>query len=120
MPYADYSYYKEAFGGTALSQQEFDSCCEKAGSYIDYLTLGKAGKNLTSSVKNAVCAAAEEICKNNGKNGIKSESADGYSVTYCTADSGSSELVRVFEAVKIYLEPTGLLYCGMNGGGESA
>lgn len=120
MPYADYTYYTEAFGGTRLSQQEFDSCCEKAQSYIDYITLGRAANNLGSSVKNALCAAAEEICKGGFGSGIKSESTDGYSVTYSDSFSQKSEISRIFDAIRIYLEPTGLLYRGMNGGGADA
>ena len=102
MPYADYTYYTEAFGGTRLSQQEFDSCCEKAQSYIDYITLGRASSALSSAVKNAVCAAAEEICKGDFAFGIKSESTDGYSVTYSDEFSHKSEVSRIFDAVRIY------------------
>lgn len=120
MPYADYTYYTDVFGGTRLSQQEFNSCCEKAQSYIDYITLGRASQNLSGEVKNAVCAATEEICKAGFAHGIKSEHTDGYSVTYSNEFSQKSEISRIYEAVRIYLEPTGLLYCGMNGGSEDA
>ena len=66
------------------------------------------------------CAAAEEICKGGFGSGIKSESTDGYSVTYSDSFSQKSEISRIFDAIRIYLEPTGLLYRGMNGGGADA
>ncbi len=121
--YVDYEYFKTVFGG-ALPEAAFPGAEAKAEAHIRYLTY--IGGDIFAEpdvdcVKLAVCAAAEVIYNNSQvagasgvAKGVKSESNDGYSVTYVAeAQDGQTaeEALRkkVYEAVKLYLLPTGWL-----------
>ena len=116
--YADYAYYKDSFGGT-LTAEEFNRYARKAERFLNYVIMGDISE--TEQVKNAVCAAAEadaEIREGvaNIPQGIKSESTDGYSVTY--KDYNADELAErekraMYKAIKQELSGTGLLYQGV-------
>lgn len=123
--YVDYLYYQE-YGGT-MSEEDFPAAERKAMAYIRYLTFINGDifeKKEVEAVKQAVCAAAD-VCyqqeqdqkKRNaeGKTGaVKSESNDGYSVSYVTEQMDgqtAEELQRkkIYDAVYLYLLPTGWL-----------
>lgn len=118
--YADYAYYTESFAGTELSAEDFDSLASKAQRFLNYVTQHKI-IDVTDSVKNAVCAAAEALNTVNRQyadipNGIKSENTDGYSVTYY--DQNEVKLITeqneaMLEAITQELSGTGLLYQGV-------
>lgn len=117
--YADYAYYKDSFGGT-LTAEEFSRYARKAERFLHYIVMGEIAE-VTEQVKNAVCAAAEAVAEiregvANIPQGIKSESTDGYSVTY--KDYNVDELAErekraMYKAIKQELSGTGLLYQGV-------
>lgn len=117
--YADYAYYKDSFGGD-LTAEEFNRYAHKAERFFNYVVMGKIS-DVTEPVKNAVCAAAEAVAEiresvQNIPQGIKSESTDGYSVTY--KDYNAEELAErekraMYKAIKQELSDTGLLYQGV-------
>jgi len=117
--YADYAYYKDSFGG-ALTAEEFNRYARKAERFLNYVVMGKISE-VTEPVKNAVCAAAEAVGGNRGGVGNipqrnKSETTDGYSVTY--KDYNADELAErekraMYKAIKQELSGTGLLYQGV-------
>lgn len=117
--YADYAYYKDSFGGT-LAAEEFNRYARKAERFLNYVIMGEISE-VTEQVKNAVCAAAEAVAEiregvQNIPQGIKSESTDGYSVTY--KDYNTDELAErekraMYKAIKQELSGTGLLYQGV-------
>lgn len=126
--YVSYDYYSQTFGGL-LSEADFNKAEARAEAVIGYLTYinGDIFAKEDNRVKLAVCAAADVIHYNqasaNGNQaaGVKSESNDGYSVTYVTeAQDGQTaeELLRkkVHEAVRVYLLPTGWLSRVVRGG----
>lgn len=93
--YADYAYYKDSFGGD-LTAEEFNRYARKAERFLNYVIMGEIPE-VTEQVKNAVCAAAEAVAEIRGgvaniPQGIKSESTDGYSVTY--KDYNADELAE--------------------------
>lgn len=121
--YVNYEYFKAAFGET-IPEAAFPVAESKAEAHISYFTYVNGdifAKPDIDRVKLAVCAAAEVIYYNNlaasGQGvakGVKSESNDGYSVTYVAeAQDGQTaeEALRkkIYEAVKLYLLPTGWL-----------
>lgn len=118
--YADYAYYKDSFGGT-LAAEEFNRYARKAERFLNYVIMGEISE-VTEQVKNAVCAAAEAVAEiregvANIPQGIKSESTDGYSVTY-NNDYNADELAErekraMYKAIKQELSGTGLLYQGV-------
>lgn len=117
--YADYAYYKDSFGGT-LAAEEFNRYARKAERFLNYVIMREIPE-VTEQVKNAVCAAAEAVAEiregvANIPQGIKSESTDGYNVTY--KDYNAEELAErekraMYKAIKQELSGTGLLYQGV-------
>ena len=119
--YVTYDFYSKTFG-SLIPEDDFPKIGAEAEAAISYLTYvnGDIFAKEDSRVKLAVCAAAEVIYnskQNNGTSrsaGIKSESNDGYSVTYVTEaqDGQTAEAAlrkKVAEAVRLYLLPTGWL-----------
>lgn len=117
-PYVDFSYYTESYGGKKLSKDDF-GCAEKHAEVVLHQITFDRVKNLSEipeEVKQAICAMAEVSYREKKKTpGVKSETIDGYSVTY--GDSGntvgsSGVLNMMYQEASTYLANTGLLYRG--------
>ena len=117
--YVNYDFYKNTFGGN-IPEDKFKAVEAQAEAHISYFTYinGDIFAKESDRVKLAVCSAAEIIYNytNNqtGGAGLRSESSDGYSVSYVTEaqDGQTSEEVlrkKVYEAIRLYLLPTGWL-----------
>lgn len=125
--YADYSYYQETFGGT-MPEAAYAAAERKAEACISYLTYlnGDIFATEDDRVKQAVCTAADVIQEDSqkrasGSAGLKSESNDGYSVSYVTEQQDGQTVEealrrKVFEAIRVYLLPTGWLSRRVKGG----
>lgn len=114
--YAEYQYYTEEFGGTAILEDDFPALAVRASREIDLITMGKiAGTEWAdnAAVKNAVCAVAEVIHADDARQsavGFKtSETVGRVSVSYQEAVPLDAQ---IYSAVKAYLFTTGLLYRG--------
>lgn len=129
--YVTYEYFKAAFGET-IPEAAFPVAEAKAEAHISYFTCISGdifAKPDVDRVKLAVCAAAEVIYYNSlassgqgAAKGVKSESNDGYSVTYVAEalDGQTAEEAlrkKVYEAVRLYLLPTGWLRRKVKTGG---
>lgn len=119
--YVDYKYYSTSFSSPPLiPEEEFGIIELKVSRFLDYITCNNV-KVVTEQVKNAVCAASEalyEVHKLYEKYlpGIKSESTDGYSVTYADFDIGKfkgEENEAMYKAILRELAGTGLLFRGV-------
>lgn len=123
--YVDYGYYQAEYGGK-MPEEAFQVAEHRAEAYIRYLTHlnGDIFSVSNDTVRDAVCAAADvyytanqecEERKAEGKAGlIRSESNDGYSVSYVVEQTdGQTEEDRIrrkaYDAVYIYLLTTGWL-----------
>lgn len=118
--YVDYEYYTDTFCGK-LDQDTFLVAERAAEAYIRYLTFpnGNIFATEDETVKNAVCAATEAYqeaaqAASGGNGPVKSETNDGYSVTYAAqgVDGETTEQLcnrKMYEAVRVYLLPTGWL-----------
>lgn len=128
--YVSYEFYSQTFG-TTIPEADFPKAEAKAEAVIGYLTYinGDIFAKEDNRVKLAVCAAAEVVhyyntqasANGNQAAGVKSESNDGYSVTYITEGQDgqtAEELLRkkIYEAVRVYLLPTGWLSRVLKGG----
>lgn len=126
--YVSYEFYSQTFGNL-IPEADFEKVEAKAEAVISYLTYanGDIFAKEDNRVKLAVCAAAETIYNNqtgsaSGSAGVKSESNDGYSVTYVAEaqDGQTAEEVlrkKVAEAARLYLLPTGWLCRKVKTGG---
>lgn len=126
-PYADYEWYTAGYGGSLLTESNFPRYARWASALIDAMTYGNITSDdyVTDVVKDATCAAAEQAYQywqanvnvDAGTGGTaKSESNDGYSITYGEVASTSSlEALKTECAglIKIYLSNTGLLFRGV-------
>lgn len=108
--YADFEYYKNNFFGRVIADEMlFNSLCIKAVAYINRITYNRiCSDDITDDIKNAVCAVCEVFAEVDGRGGIKSESNDGYSVTY---EDDKALYGRLRVAAMLYL-PQNLMYAG--------
>lgn len=118
MVYADYEYYTEQYLGNKISEADFPKYARWASKMIDRLTFDRTSKlaeeEIPDGVRDAVCSAAE--CNFDWvaekSRGVKSESNDGYSVTYTDVEGDAQAFNDILSNVRMYLLPTGLLYRG--------
>lgn len=119
--YVDYTYYTEEYGGTAIPSSSFDLLARKATLYMKKFTFRRIpDDNVPDCVKLACCEMCEAITTFNdnqvaGKT-VKSESNDGYSVTFVTEQEGQpseNALARKLYAIaQLYLAGTELMNMG--------
>jgi len=115
--YADYRYYRDEFRGKLIPETDFDRAAMSATQYINNVTFGRIGSNVTEAVKNACCAVAEVYYSGSvsprAASGITSEKVGNHSVSYSAAENISTQAKRLRSAVKLWLGSTGLLYRGL-------
>lgn len=114
-PYADYAWYRDEYFGTAIPEAAFPAFSMKASYLVDGMTAGNldAVDAVPGCVKDAVCAAAEKLYQfqQSPARGIRSESNDGYSVSY--ADASEEKAKDDARAdIRVYLGTSGLLFRG--------
>lgn len=124
--YADYDFYENTYGGTAIASADFSTFAIRASYMIDHLTFDRADAIITAdtdadkveAIKLATCAVAETIQDINDRTGqIQSEKVGSHSVTYTATPSNSlSDDARMSQAAKRYLAKTGLMYRGFESG----
>ena len=114
MPYADYDYYVNSYGGNAIAEMDFTRLSRQASAYLDALTLDKITGDWKTDerVKDACCAVADIYAWRERGGEVSSETNDGASVTYVT--SGKTIEQQAANAAALYLANTGLLYRGID------
>lgn len=114
-PYADYTWYTTEYFGTVITEKAFPALAIKASYLVDSLTAGNLLQldAVPDCVKDAVCAAAEKLYQfqQSPAKEIKSESNDGYSVSYADA-SEEKALDDARREIRVYLSTSGLLFRG--------
>ena len=108
--YADYDYYTNTYGGTALPADDFNRLIPRASVLLDQMTRGRAEAHADEDpIKMAACAVAEGLAVSEQTGGaeIASESNDGVSVAYATRGTGVWNRLRAL--ANVYLGGTGLL-----------
>jgi hypothetical protein len=119
--YADYLFYTEQFGGTAIAQSDFDRLARQASFTIDQLTFERAGSIITADDNNdlieriqlATCAVAEEIQRQDQGGAITSERVGNYAVTYAVFPAMSNQ-TRLSSTARVYLGSSGLMFRGFD------
>ncbi len=105
MLYADYRHYREVFGGSIVPEDKFRRCVSLAGKYIDRFTFGRINNpSSVDGLAECACEMAEavyELKYRDGEQAVKSESTDGYSVTYLT-ERKDGEDADAFLGRKLY------------------
>lgn len=112
MVYADYSYYKDVYGGT-MPEAEFRRQVRLASAYLDQITMGRISALAGDDrARDACCAVAEEY-RQQEQGTVASETNGDHSITFSRGASEKSGGARLYEAAALYLATTGLLYRGM-------
>ena len=121
--YTTYAYYISTYRGS-LTEEEFEKSIVQATAYVRRITFGRAEQNMElDEVKLATCAICDLLAndekarsQHSGRT-VVSENTDGYSVTYESGRNGDTAdglLTRkIYKAAELYLEPSGLLYAGV-------
>lgn len=118
----EYMYYTNNYGGAEIPKERFDYVMQKSDMYLHLFTFDRLeGQPYDNIVKNCLCDMAETIYKveKQGDEKVKkSESTDGYSVSYVTeiADGQNPQEVlrkKLYGIAECYLMNTGLLYLGV-------
>ena len=122
--YADFTYYREEFGGTALTAENAPTALERASDSVDVLTFNRitaAGfEALTEfqrrTIKRCVCSLAEWQHANSD---ALASPYKQYSINGVSAAVGASDTVRCVSGILIpseifsLLKTTGLSYGGI-------
>lgn len=121
--YANYTYYLSKYRGD-LTEEEFERSIIPATAHVRRITFGRADQNMgLDEVKLATCAICDLLAndekarsQHSGRT-VVSENTDGYSVTYESGRDGDTadDLLtrKIYKAAELYLEPSGLLYAGV-------
>ena len=98
----DYGFYTDIYLGSAISQKAFPGRIARAEAFLDRLKsccrVECAGEE---AEKMALCAVAEAVQAQQKRQGIKSTSVGGVSVSY---DTGAGSLRGLYEAAAVYLD----------------
>lgn len=124
MAYADYAYYTETFGGTAIGPDAFPRLENLASALIGAATMRRSetasGERL-EAVRNAACALAEVLQDVERLNRlvfseerlVQSETVGGWTRNYGGQSTAGAETGRIEsrkrEVLQTYLGPYGLL-----------
>ena len=121
--YTTYAYYISTYRGN-LTEEEFEKSIVQATAYVRRITFGRAEQNMElDEVKLATCAICDLLAndekarsQHSGRT-VVSENTDGYSVTYESGGNGDTadDLLnrKIYKTAELYLEPSGLLYAGV-------
>lgn len=118
--YVDIDYYKSAYEGTTIPEDSFNKYAIKASSHLKRFTFGHLNENdVPECVKYACCEMCEAIYQHDqaqiGGRTVKSESNDGYSVTFVTEQDGQTDALssKLYSIARTYLADTDLLNMGV-------
>lgn len=133
MAYADYDFYANEYGGSAIAEADFKPLANKASVYIDYATSGRAQGNAElEAVKMCCCALAEQYqlidtaeklaahslnVSTEGGGEVSSETVGSWSRSYQSGGYSAQTAIQasresratLAELAKIYLGNTGML-----------
>lgn len=107
MEFIDYAYYKEVYCGS-LEEAEFAKVYPKACAYFMGATRGRV-KVTDTSVCFALCELCDIFFEEASHADVRSESCDGYSVTY---KDTSNTYSLAWDVLTTYIETSGYLYGG--------
>jgi hypothetical protein len=107
----DYEYYAKTYGGEAIPECAFLRMAQKAAAFLNSLTLNRASKIESDTLKKAACALAELYYQEECRGGRLSEDNDGYRIAWEGSEAFNKRLIDTATA---YLANSGLLYRGMS------
>ena len=118
-PYVDFTYYKNDYGGTQIkTENDFKRVENISEAFVNQVTFGRIARlsSIVDSIKDAICCVADTVAVQNEKREavVKSESNDGYSISYQTEQTEEEFESRLYQIASTYLMSSGLLYMGVD------
>lgn len=105
----NYGFYKSAFGGTLIPPELFNRFLLKATAYFESVTQKRpVPPEFEEQASMALCEIAETFMKHSQRCGVKSESTDGYSVSYDETTLNS----QLSGIMTLYLGESDILFKG--------
>lgn len=125
--YADYLFYTEQYGGTAISLADFTRLSKLASAKLDELTFDRVNPIMTNDdesyittnadlierIRLATCAIAEELQMQSQGGLVASERVGNYAVTYAVSPAMSNQ-TRLSATARVYLGSSGLMFRGFD------
>ena len=93
-----------------LSAADFELYVKRAKVFLESIGSGSSLEGFEDKVRACLCMLSEKLYKNDKRGNIKSESIDGYSVSFAESSNLKSELLEIALG---YLGKSGLLYQGV-------
>lgn len=115
MQYADYTFYSEIYGGSAVSEQEFARLAAEASAYIDRVTFDRAAEHRDDSRIKMCCCALTDIIQSTADTGgmvKQSESIGSWSYSLNSAAANATLENILYSKCKSWL-PAAWLYRGV-------
>ena len=109
----DYDYYLTRYCVgqiPPLSAADFELYVKRAKVFLESIGSGFSVEEFEDKVRECLCEISEKLYKNDKHGNIKSESIDGYSVSFADGSNPKSELLEI--ALR-YLGKSGILYQGV-------
>ena len=101
----DYGFYISEFSGVTIPEDEFGYYAKRAFDRISAYTLNRADADCEETSL-AVCAVADILYQTEGRCGLSSEAADGYSADYSDVSG------LLYQTAQTYI-PASLFYRGV-------
>lgn len=105
----DYKYYTETYGGTSVLESDWKRMARQAETKLHEYTFGRL-KKIANRERLVICELADCMYEHGKRDGVTSETIDGYSVSYDVGTTSNGQLYDIVKATYIH---TGLLYCGV-------
>lgn len=105
-------YINQYCGGSKnlLGYGDFNVYVSRAKNFLNGVFLETEPEGAEDKVKYAICAVAEELCSHGERGNVKSETIDGYSVTFDSQDKINK---RLMEIASLYLGDCGMAFLGV-------
>ena len=111
MPYSNYKQYQGR--GGKLTEDEYGIMAQKASEWIDHYTMGRAASSETMGphLYACECDLIDHISALPDAAGVRTESNDGYSVTYLDSSARGKEIDKILKTHLSFPENL-LVYAG--------
>lgn len=113
MPYADFSFYRDEYGGKSIPEADFLRISNKSSLIMGSYTGGPI-ENTDDRVKMACCAVSDllyessESSATGAEGAIQSETTGAWSVLYASGTTKSMD-EKISDEISLYLSGLGLL-----------
>lgn len=118
MQFCDFNFYNQTFLGDIIKdERNFNKLSKEASMVINQYTYSKArdltelSEDVATSIKECCCSLTELLYSYSKTSKKKSESCEGWSVTYSDSNTSIEHSAEIRQLIDRYLDWTDLLCC---------